>query len=179
MTTTAVTPPTPTPQASTTTPKNPLGQLGKDDFLNLLVTQLKYQDPMSPTDNSQFIAQMAQFSMVEGITNLESTLGSLQGVSMIGKQITYTADDGSTKTGTATSIAMSGSTYTVHVGDDDVDPANILGIAAAGASDATTTTTASSTTTAATTTSPATTTTPTTTTTGGGTAPTGTGPTNG
>jgi len=162
MTTTAVTPPTPTPQASTTTPKNPLGELGKDDFLNLLVTQLKYQDPMSPTDNSQFIAQMAQFSMVEGITNLESTLGSLQGVSMIGKQITYTADDGSTKTGIASSIAMSGSTYTVHVGDDDVDPANILGVATADASDATATAT------------------PTTTTAGGDTtAPAGTGPTNG
>ena len=161
MTTTAVTPPTPTPQASTTTPKNPLGELGKDDFLNLLVTQLKYQDPMSPTDNSQFIAQMAQFSMVEGITNLESTLGSLQGVSMIGKQITYTADDGSTKTGIASSIAMSGSTYTVHVGDDDVDPANILGVATADASDATATAT------------------PTTTAGGDTTAPAGTGPTNG
>src|SRR5215470_15082723 len=129
MTTTAVTPPTPTPQASTTTPQNPLGQLGKNDFLKLLVTQLKYQDPMNPTDDQQFVAQMAQFSMVEGITNLESTLGSLQGVNLIGKQITYTADDGSTKSGTASSIAMSGTSYTVKVGDDDVDPTKILGVA--------------------------------------------------
>ena len=128
MTTTAVTPPTPTPGATATTPKNPLGQLGKDDFLRLLVTQLKYQDPMSPQDNQQFMAQMAQFAMVEGINNLQSTLGSLQGVNLIGKQIVYTADDGSTKSGTATSIAMSGTTYTVQVGDDDVDPAKILGV---------------------------------------------------
>ena len=158
MTTTAVTATTPAPTATTTPPQNPLGQLGKDDFLKLFVTQLKYQDPMSPTDDSQFVAQMAQFSMVEGINNVESTLGSLQGVGMIGKQITYTADDGSTKTGTATSIALSGSTYTVQVGNDDVDPANILAVAAAGASDATT---------------------PTPTPTAGGTTPAGTGPTNG
>ena len=139
MTTTAVTPPTPTPQASATTPKNPMGELGKDDFLRLLVTQLKYQDPMSPSDNQQFMAQMAQFAMVEGINNLESTLGSLQGVNLIGKQITYTADDGSTKSGTATSVAMSGTNYTVKVGDDDVDPAKILGVTTAGASETTTT----------------------------------------
>jgi len=134
MTTTAVTPPTPTPQASTTTPQNPLGQLGKDDFLKLLVTQLKYQDPMSPADNQQFMAQMAQFAMVEGINNLQSTLGSLQGVNLIGKQITYTADDGSTKSGTASGIAMSGSSYTVKVGDDAVDPANIVSVTTAAAS---------------------------------------------
>jgi flagellar basal-body rod modification protein FlgD len=131
MTTTAVTPPAPTSQTSAATPKNPLGALGKDDFLRLLVTQLKYQDPMSPTDNQQFIAQMAQFSTVEGINNLESTLGSLEGVGLIGKQITYTADDGSAKTGTASSVAMSGGSYTVKVGDDDVDPAKILTVASA------------------------------------------------
>jgi flagellar basal-body rod modification protein FlgD len=137
MTTTAVTPPTPNPQAGATTPKNPLGQLGKDDFLRLLVTQLKYQDPMSPSDNQQFMAQMAQFAMVEGINNLQSTLGSLQGVGLIGKEITYTAEDGSTKSGTASSIAMSGSSYTVKVGDDEVDPAKILSVATAGASTST------------------------------------------
>jgi hypothetical protein len=103
---------------------------------------------------------MAQFSMVEGINNVESTLGSLQGVGLIGKQITYTAADGTTKSGIAASIAMSGSTYTVQVGNDDVDPANILGVATAGAADTTTT--------------PATTPN-----TGGNTTPAGTGTTNG
>ena len=131
MTTTAVTTLASTPQAGATTPQNPMGQLGKDDFLRLLVTQLKYQDPMSPSDNQQFMAQMAQFAMVEGINNLESTLGSLQGVNLIGKQITYTADDGSTKTGTASGIAMSGSSYTVKVGNDAVDPANIVSVTTA------------------------------------------------
>jgi flagellar basal-body rod modification protein FlgD len=109
-------------------PQNPLGALSKDDFLRLLVTQLKYQDPLSPTDNQQFMAQMAQFSTVEGINNLESTLDSLQGVGLIGKQVTYIADDGTEQTGVASAIAMSGSTTTVQVGADQVDLSKIKSV---------------------------------------------------
>ncbi|MCW2277938.1 flagellar hook capping FlgD N-terminal domain-containing protein [Heliophilum fasciatum] len=52
--------------------------LGKDDFLNLLVTQLRYQDPMNPMDNTQFIAQMAQFSSLEQMKNMTEGLAELQ-----------------------------------------------------------------------------------------------------
>ena len=126
---TDITPTTPTAAGSSAQqPQNPLGALGKDDFLRLLVTQLKYQDPLSPTDNQQFMAQMAQFSTVEGINNLESTLASLQGVGLIGKQVTYTADDGTAQSGVATAIAMSGTTTTVRVGADEVDLAKITSV---------------------------------------------------
>jgi flagellar basal-body rod modification protein FlgD len=126
---TEITPTTPTAAGSGAhQPQNPLGVLDKDDFLRLLVTQLKYQDPLSPTDNQQFMAQMAQFSTVEGINNLESTLASLQGVGLIGKQVAYTADDGTAQTGVATAIAMSGSTTTVQVGADRVDLSKITSV---------------------------------------------------
>lgn len=47
--------------------------MGKDDFLKLFIEQLKNQDPTQPMDNSQLMTQMAQFSVVEQLTNLGST----------------------------------------------------------------------------------------------------------
>jgi len=76
--------------------------LGKDDFLNLLITQLQNQDPLSPMDSTEFSAQLAQFSSLEQLSNVNENLetlllyqGSLnnsQAVSFIGKTITASGD---------------------------------------------------------------------------------------
>ncbi|KNZ70881.1 flagellar hook capping protein [Thermincola ferriacetica] len=81
--------------------------LGKDDFLKLLLTQLKYQDPLEPTDNKDFIAQMAQFSALEQMTNMSDGFAKLaqfqetlfrestisQAIGLIGKQVEATLPD--------------------------------------------------------------------------------------
>jgi flagellar basal-body rod modification protein FlgD len=57
--------------------QNGTKQLGKQDFLELLVTQMRYQDPLAPQDNQQFIAQMAQFSALEGTQNINTSIEDL------------------------------------------------------------------------------------------------------
>lgn len=53
------------------------GQLGQEDFFTLLTTQLSMQDPMNPTSNEDMIAQMTQFTMAEGISDLGSKFDQL------------------------------------------------------------------------------------------------------
>src|SRR6056297_409214 len=69
-------------------------QLGKDDFLQLLITQLQHQDPTKPMDDKQFIAQMAQFSSLEQMTNLGQEFAKISGMvsrgnalNLLGKQV--------------------------------------------------------------------------------------------
>lgn len=53
--------------------------MGKDAFLKLLVTQLENQDPLNPTENTEFVAQLAQFSSLEGIQNLNTSMSGMKG----------------------------------------------------------------------------------------------------
>lgn len=60
-------------------------KLGKDDFLKLLVTQLRYQNPLEPMDNKEYIAQLAQFSSLEQMQNLNMQMANISAISTIGK----------------------------------------------------------------------------------------------
>jgi flagellar basal-body rod modification protein FlgD len=80
-----------------TTSTNPNSSLGKDDFLKILVTQLQNQDPTAPMDDTQFIAQMAQFSSLEQMQNVSQVTALQQAMMSIGSDVKATVnnDDGS------------------------------------------------------------------------------------
>ncbi|MFO1255788.1 MAG: flagellar hook capping FlgD N-terminal domain-containing protein [Sphingomonadaceae bacterium] len=64
--------------AGSTTVQKPQSQtLGQADFIRLMTTQMKLQDPLEPVDNKEMIAQMAQFSSLSGIENINSTLKAI------------------------------------------------------------------------------------------------------
>lgn len=61
--------------------------LGKEDFLMLLVTQMQYQDPLDPADNTTYVAQLAQFSELEQMTNLNTTANNNSAYTLVGKEV--------------------------------------------------------------------------------------------
>ena len=81
---------------STTSTKEKSSTLGKDDFLQLLVAQMKFQDPLEPTSNTEYIAQYATFSEVEQIQNMSKSMDLSRASSLVGQtvQITSTDDNG-------------------------------------------------------------------------------------
>ena len=110
--------------------------LGKDDFLKLMVAQMKNQDPMNPADDKDNIAQMAQFSSLEQITNLASATQQLatrmtltQNVGLLGHDVTYTKADGTLTSGTVSAVDVAGGTPSLTVGDQtDVDPTLVTSV---------------------------------------------------
>lgn len=81
--------------------------LGKDDFLKLLITQLSNQDPTSPMENTEFIAQMAQFSSLEQMTNMASSFTELANM--------LTASEASSVIGRTVEVDMNGEVLTGQV----------------------------------------------------------------
>ena len=61
--------------------------LDKDDFLNLLVAQMKYQDPLEPQSNTEYVSQLATFTQVEATENMAHTAESLEAGGLIGKTV--------------------------------------------------------------------------------------------
>jgi flagellar basal-body rod modification protein FlgD len=91
------------------------------DFLNVLLTQLTYQDPLKPMDNQEFMAQIAQFTGLEqaqetntNIAKLLNNQSSLQSVGLIGRTVDVTTDSGPA-TGTVSALSLSGTSPTLTI----------------------------------------------------------------
>ena len=101
--------------------------LDKDAFLKLLLTELKYQDPLNPTDDKAFIAQMAQFSSLEQMQNMSKALLLSQSCSMIGRQI-YAQSKDKEISGVAEAVIIRNGAPFIRTGDDEVPVESITEI---------------------------------------------------
>ncbi len=118
--------------------------MDKDSFLQLLVAQMKYQDPMEPTSNTEYIAQYAQFSELEAMNNLSSNMDLQRATSLVGKEVIVKSTGASGETvytqgkvdfvsseGTKAFLTVNGKKYNIDDLDSVIDPdySNAMGLA--------------------------------------------------
>lgn len=103
--------------------------LGKDEFLELLVTQLQHQDPLDPMDDKEFIAQTAQFSALEQMQNLNTNMKALmdyqklgEASNLVGREVeVLNSESGENITGEVDKIVKGDDDYRLVVNDREYD----------------------------------------------------------
>ena len=113
--------------SSTKTSIKGSSNLGKDAFLQLLVAQMKYQDPLEPSSDTEWIAQLAQFSSLEEMQNMSSTLSNTQAFTMVGKTVNVVSD-GKTIEGVVDSVSLKGSTAYVSVNGNSYKASDVTAV---------------------------------------------------
>jgi flagellar basal-body rod modification protein FlgD len=113
-------------------------ELGKDVFLRLLVLQMQNQDPLSPLENTEMVAQLAQFSALEAATNLNEQfeilsgnvdqLNFISGAQLLGKTVSGVDLNGEIQTGMVESIHLDGSLVVLTVNGKFMPMSGILSI---------------------------------------------------
>jgi len=140
-----VTTPVGSPSANPLTSRAPVtaaapnDQMGRDTFLKLLVAQLKYQNPMSPADGTEFLSQTAQFSVVEKLDELAKTNAellssnrALSASSLIGRHVVYPDAKGVDTTALVTGVRFDRGGPVLITGDTEVPLAGVKEVRPAG-----------------------------------------------
>jgi flagellar basal-body rod modification protein FlgD len=120
-----------------TVERKPGNELTKDAFLQLLVAQLRYQDPTAPMDSASFMAQTSQLTSVEKLTELATTSRSafdvqqrLGAASLVGRQVSWTTEDGGSAHGTVGAVTFTSGSPVLRVGETDLPLDQITAVAA-------------------------------------------------
>lgn len=115
-------------------------QLGQDQFLKLMVAQLKSQDPLEPIKDQEFLGQLAQFSTLSGIEKLNASFGDMlslqqitQGANLMGQQIVYRNSDNQTAQGLVQGFAVNEGRIELQVGNEAVTLDQVIGMFASAA----------------------------------------------
>jgi flagellar basal-body rod modification protein FlgD len=107
------------------------------DFMQLLIAQMKNQDPTNPESPTDFMTQLADFTNVQGITQLNSSITSMlsmqsmsESVGLIGSNVSYTNASGSTASGTVSSVTMANGQPQLVIGNNNVSMSQVQSITA-------------------------------------------------
>ena len=118
---------TDTNSSSLSTAVGPANQLDRQDFLQLLVMQLKNQDPLNPIDDREFISQMAQLSSLEATNQLSSQVGQmaaaqqqLGALALVGREVEYSDGSGGTVRGKVSGLRLGSSAPILRIDDREV-----------------------------------------------------------
>lgn len=111
--------------------------VSKQEFLQLLVAQLRNQDPLKPMENQEFIAQLAQLQTLEQMETLVSasqlsleTQTINQSLELLGQQVEYYSDDDTVQSGVVQSVQVSGGLPTLIVDGQEVMPGSVIKVTA-------------------------------------------------
>jgi flagellar basal-body rod modification protein FlgD len=108
-----------------------LGSLSESDFLQLLVAQMQNQDPMDPISGTDFMSELAEFSTVEGIDQLDTdftTQSLTQSAALIGATVNYTNAAGTAASGVVDSVSMNNGVVQLSINDTDVNLSSLTSI---------------------------------------------------
>ncbi|HYF93953.1 MAG TPA: flagellar hook capping FlgD N-terminal domain-containing protein [Symbiobacteriaceae bacterium] len=94
--------------------------MGKAEFLQLLVTQLRYQDPLNPMDDREFATQLAQFTSLDKITEQTKWSKMTYGLGLVGQTVTYADEDGKTVSGVVQSLKVADGIPKLSLGDTEI-----------------------------------------------------------
>lgn len=96
------------------------GLVQPNTFLNLLVDEMKYQDPLNPTSSSNFMAQLAQLSQVEQLSTVSASMRISEAANLIGKSVTGVDEAGNQITGTVTGVTNGSNGPTLTIGSNSM-----------------------------------------------------------
>ncbi|MDF2627617.1 MAG: flgD [Symbiobacteriaceae bacterium] len=108
-------------------------QLGSMDFMKLLVTQLRHQDPLNPMDDREFMSQLAQYSSLEQITEQTRWSKMTYGLGLVGQEVTYSRPDSTLQTAVAKAVRMVDGEPRLSVGDTEIRLDQVLSATKVGA----------------------------------------------
>jgi flagellar basal-body rod modification protein FlgD len=116
----------------------PAQTLNQKDFLKLLVAQLSAQDPMNPVSNTDFAAQMAQFSTLQAtqtmqtnLAGLESSQAVLQANSLLGRTVQVQSASGETASGVVSAVTIQAGTPSIVVNGQPYNLSSVLSVSLA------------------------------------------------